>query len=363
MISPNQQTKVPKILNAAGEPIVLTQQEQYLANHLQKRINSKFKNTLGFEIPVTTMTTILKKVSEQKFFQIFPADFIPVRVGEGAWSTSITTFREFDVADDFTTGVINTGGANGRLAVADVALDAVNLRVYNWAKSIGWSVFELEQAARAANWDIVTMKEKARKRNWDLGIQKVAFLGAAGANSTGGPSLGLLNQGGIFTDTTTITAPLSQMTPAQLNTFAQSVIEKYRLNCNRTAWPTAFIMPESDYNGLGGMLSVDFPFKTKIEFLLETFRLVTHNPNFEILPLAYGDGQYSGLANQMYVLLNNKDEDAIRMYVPVDYTSTLQNTVDGFMFQNVGYGQFTGVQALRPAEMMYFTYPYSGVPA
>jgi hypothetical protein len=44
------------------------------------------------------------------------------------------------------------------------------------------------------------------------------------------------------------------------------------------------------------------------------------------------------------------------MDIPVDYTNTLANSLDNFNFQNVGYGQFTGVQTYRPLELLYFSY-------
>ena len=40
----------------------------------------------------------------------------------------------------------------------------------------------------------------------------------------------------------------------------------------------------------------------------------------------------------------------------VDYTNTLANSLDNFNFQNVGYGQFSGVQAYRPLELLYFQF-------
>lgn len=348
-------TRQPVICNAKGEPIKLTKQEQHLANHLQRQVDRKFSNTLGFQIPITTLTTVIKEVAEQKFFEIFPADFIPVRVGQGAWATSITTFRAFDLADAFETGIINQGGQNGRLAVAEVGVDALNQPIYNWAKQIGWTIFELEQAARAGDWDVVRSKEKARKRNWDLGIQRVAFLGAQGQNGAGGKSLGLLNQPGVTVNSTLITKPLKSMTPTELDAVLQNLIELYRANTNRTAWPNTFVIPESDYNGLASQFSPSFPVKTKIEVLEDALRRITRNPNFRVLPLPYGDTAFSGFTYQQYALYN-AEEDSLRINVPVDYTATLANSVDNFMFQNVGYGQFSGVLAVRPLEMMYFQY-------
>jgi hypothetical protein len=347
--------KQPTILNSAGQPIVLTPAEQYHADYMQRQVNERFGNSLGYEVSITTLTSIVKKITEQKFFEIPPADYLPVRVGQGTWSTNLTTYRSFDLAAEFEEGIVNTGGQNARLATADAGVDALNIKVYPWAKSIGWSIFDLELAAKSGNWDLVAAKEKARKRNWDLGIQRVAFLGARGNNSTGGNCLGLLNQAGVTYNTTVIPKAIKSMTPAELKTFTAAVIEAYRSNCQRTAWPTHFIIPESDYNGLASQASADFPIKSTLQLLEETFQIITRNKAFKILPLAYGDAAYSGYSYQQYVLLNY-DEESVRMDLPLDYTNTLANSLDNFSFQNVGYGQFTGVLAYRPLEMLYFKY-------
>jgi hypothetical protein len=343
------------VLNSEGKPILLNKRETLLASRLQKIANS-----LGYEIDITTLTTIMKKITEQKFFEIAPADYFPVRVGEGAWSTNLVTYRSFQFGDQFETGILNTGGNNSRIAAADAGVDSLSIQVYNWAKSIGWSIMDLEQAAKAGNWDLVTAKEKARKKNWDLGIQKVAFLGAQGNNGVGGSCVGLLNQANVTINTTVITKAISSMSTAELKVFQAAIIEAYRSNCNRTAWPTHFIIPESDYNGLASQAAPDFPVKSTLQLLEEAFQTITRNKSFKILPLAYGDSAYHGdvtgiTGKQVYALLNY-DEESLRMDIPVDYTNTLANSLDNFMFQNVGYGQFTGVLAYRPLEMLYFQY-------
>lgn len=348
------------VTNAKGEEIKLTPREKFHANYIQKQLNERHANSLGYEISITTLTQIMKKITEQKFFEAAPADYLPVRVGEGSWSTNLTTYRSFDIADQFETGIINTGGQNSRLASADAGVDSLNIKVYPWAKSIGWSIFDLEYAAKSGNWDIVSAKEKARKKNWDLGVQRVAFLGARGNNGSGGACLGLLNQAGVTVNTTVITKKISSMTTAELKTFTATVIDTYRANCNRTAWPTHFIIPESDYNGLASQASADFPIKSTLQLLEEMFQVITKRKDFKILPLSYADAAYhsdvtSIVGKQVYTLLNY-DEESIRMDVPLDYTNTLANSIDNFSFQNVGYGQFTGVLAYRPLEILYFQY-------
>lgn len=364
--------KAPIIKNSRGEPIVLNTVEKHRTRWLANQLWSKhgpvqgsrhLHNSLGYEIQITTLTTVMKKITEQKFFEVPPADYLPVRVGEGTWSTNLTTYRSFDIADEFETGIINTGGQNSRMASADAGVDALNIKVFPWAKSIGWSIFDLEFAAKSGNWDLVSAKEKSRKKNWDLGVQRIAFLGARGSNGSTGSCLGLLNQNGISINTSVITQPISAMTSTDLKTFCAQVVEAYRSNVQRSAWPTHFIIPESDYNGLASQASPDFPIKSTLQLLEEMFQVITRNKNFKILPLAYGDSAYhadvASIAGQQIYVLLNYDEESLRMDIPLDYTNTLANSLDNFGFQNAGYGQFTGVLAYRPLEMLYFQFASS----
>lgn len=338
-----------KIKNSKGEPIVLNSREAHVAKYCERQIN----NALGYEVDITTLTAISKRVTEQKFFTVRPSDYIPVRVGEGAWSTEILTYRTFDVSDSFETGLVNTANGKSRFAESDAGIDSITIPVNNWGKEINWSIFEVQHAQRSGNWDVVVSKERARKRNWDLGIQKVAFLGLENGVE------GLLTQGNVTSNTSTITELISGMTALEFSAFVQQVIEDYRSNSKRTAMPTHFIIPEADYNGMMAPVSAEFPNIDKLTYLENAFKRITMNQDFKILPLAYADksqnAAVTGLNKNRYTLLRY-DEDSIRMDIPVDYTNTLQNTVNGAQFTNVGYGQFTGVKAYRPDEVLYFDF-------
>lgn len=334
------------VKNSKGEQIMLTKQEANLA-----RVNQRVMNSLGYNVDITTLTTIIKQISEQKFFEIAPADFIPVVVGEGAWSDFLLTYRSFDLSGDFSEGIINTGTNNSRLAAGDAAVDAVQLKVLNWAKEISWTIPSLQMAAKSGNWDLVTEKEHSRKKNWDLGIQKVAFLGLDGDAQVNG----LLSVPGTQNNLTLITKPISSMTPTESKAFIIAVLDAYRTNCNRSAWPTHFTIPESDFLGLAAPSNADFPLKSVLAVLEETFKTMTKNPGFKIQACAYGDPAYNSLGVNRYVL-HNYDARSIRMNLPVDYTNTLANSTNNFSFQNAAYGQFTGVQAIRPLELFYMSW-------
>src|SRR5580698_387409 len=97
--------KIPVVRNSKGERILLNARERQVSEYWERTI----KNALGYEVSITTLTTIVKKISEQKFFQIAPADYVPIKVGEGTWSSNITTYRSFIAGDEFESGIINTG--------------------------------------------------------------------------------------------------------------------------------------------------------------------------------------------------------------------------------------------------------------
>ena len=218
------------------------------------------------------------------------------------------------------------------MATADAGVDALNIKVFPLGprKSIGWSIFDLEFAAKSGNWDLISAKEKSRKKNWDIGIQRIAFLGADGQNGLGGACLGLLNQPGVTVNSSVITQSISSMSTAQLKAFTAAIYEAYRSNCQRTAVPTHFIIPESDYNGLASQASPDFPIKSTLQLLEETFQTITQNKSFKIKSLAYADAQYhanvSQIAGQQIYVMLNYDEEALRMDIPLDYTNTLLPT-------------------------------------
>lgn len=342
------------VKNSKGEEVKLNAIEQGIADSLQLQVSAAhIKNALGYEIDITTLTSVIKSVTEQKFFTVRPSEFMPVKVGEGAWSAQMLKYTSSNIAGDFETGVINTGAANTRLAEADAGVSSATIYIKNWAKSIGWSLFDLKLAATSGNWDLVSAKERSRKKNWDLGIQEIAFYGSKIDSNVDG----LLTQSGVNSNTTLITELISGTTAAEFNAVIRGIYEAYRSNSVRTAEPTHFIIPEKDYNGLASFPDSTYPLKTKLEILEETMKRLSKNPNFKVLPCAYCDqttnASISGLNKNRYVLLNY-DEDTLRMDIPVDYTSTIANSINNFQFQNVGYGQFAGVNVFRPLEVLYF---------
>lgn len=337
------------------KPIILSLKEQTLADHEENHV----KNVIGFDVPITTMTTIARKITEQKFYEVPFAEYVPVVEGQGAFGDSILTYRAFEIGDSFETGIVNMAQNNSRIASADAGVDAIRVPTYFWNKMITWTLPQIEMAAKAGNWDVVASLEKARKKNWDLGIQRIAFLGAQGFQTPQANCYGLLTLPNVATDTSVFQAsgnvPISKMTVTQLNVFVANLINLYRQNNNRTAWPTHFFIPEFDYIGMSTQYSPTFPTGSILKILEEAFKQQVPDGKFKgIKPLSYAMPQYSfgALAFNTYVLINY-DEETFNMQIPVPYTTTVPNSLNNYALQDVGYGQYTGVAAFRPREILY----------
>lgn len=315
--------------------------------------------TLGYQIAIDTLTFIKKQITEQKFYEVAPADYVPIAVGDGAFSQSILTNLTVSTAADFESGVINQGSANDRLDSADAAISSKTVQVINWAKAVGYSVFEIEQALQSGNWDIIESKHRARKKNWDLGIQKIAFLGAI-SNQTNVPGLLTQSASNVNSDTTTITTLISGMDASGFATFIKNVVAAYQSNCSYTAFPTHFVIPQDDWLGLSSPVSATYPFNSKLEYLKKAFAEIVPG-GVKILPAVYGIPAYNasvlGGGNGLHrYAMYRYDPETIRMDIPVDYTVTQPNTINNFQFQDAGYGQFTGVGVYRPLEVLYFDF-------
>lgn len=306
-------------------------------------------NSLGYQQLVTTLTAVSQKISQQKFYEVPFADYVPVTVGQGSFMRQIIHWRTFVKGEGFKSGLISNASNKSRIDQVDAAYDEVSQNILNWAKRTEYNIFELEEAMRANSlFSLIEARELARKKEWDLGLQEVAFKGIDAET-------GLCNASAVTADTSTLTGWIKDLSADNFNTFVGKVYGLYRANNNYTAKPAVFVIPEFDYNGLINYPSATYPLKTKLELLLEAFKTISGNPSFKILPLAYankGTGMVSATYN-IYTLLNY-DPTSVVMNVPMDYTMTTAGTVDGFTWTNVGYGQFTGVLAIRPKEMYYF---------
>ena len=346
-----------EIKNSKGQPIVLNEVEARIANRNQLAFNqeAELRNALGYQVDINTLTAIQKKTVEQAFYTVNIADYVGVRVGEGAFSSELLTYKTYNIGGGFEGGLINTGENRTRAIQMEIGVEAVKVPVHSWRADLSYNLIDVAMASRSGNWDIVASKEKARKTLWDLGVQEIAFWGLKTNTSV----KGLLTQSGVTANTALITKYISSMTATEYSTLVKGLLDAYSVNSQRTKMPNVFIMPMSDFNGMAAPVSETYPMINKLSYLLDAFKVITGNQNFKILSSAYADvaqnSAISGLNKNRYVLMNN-DADTIRLDIPVDFTNTMQNTVNGFDFQSVAYGQFTGVQAYRPQEVLYLDF-------
>ena len=141
----------------------------------------------GFEQPISTLTRIKEKVIEQKFYEINPAESVPIKVGEGAFTEDSLYYLNFKISGDFASGIMDQGNGT-RKDRADVAYDAVRLPNHFWGKEMDYSLIEVNQAAvNAGNAavNLISQKESALKTNWDLGMQDTAIIGQPSINANG----------------------------------------------------------------------------------------------------------------------------------------------------------------------------------
>lgn len=352
-------------VNSAGQPEmtpVFLDEDGVHGKHVFDRktgsimkINSgdTIQTASGYQIAIDTLTYIVKTVSDQKFYKIPFADFVPVNVGDGAFAQDLLTNRTYSYGDDFESGIINQG-ESARLANVVSGVDGIHSKVINWAKALGYNIFQVEQALVANNWDYIAGIHKALKTNWDLGLQEVAFLGSkkdAGVK-------GLLTADYGANNTTVITKAISAMTAEEFSVLVRDLVSAYWAKSANTEVPDTFLIPSSDFFGLQTPTSSSFPIANKLEYLEKALKGATGNENFKIRHTAYAEASKNtsrGLNKQVYMLYRY-DPESIRMNVPVQYQVTQAGTQDNFSFGQIAYGQYTGVTVLRQNEVLRFVY-------
>jgi len=119
------------------------------------------------------------------------------------------------------------------------------------------------------------------------------------------------------------------------------------------------LIPQDDYVGLAAPVSSTYPFNSKLEYLKKAFAEIVPG-GIKVLPLAYGIPAQNktvinvGTGYHVYAMYRY-DAETLRLDIPVDFTTTAANTLNNFQFQDVAYGQYTGVGVYRPLELEYFT--------
>lgn len=298
----------------------------------------------GFKYAIDTMSYIRAQVIKQVFYEVSIADYLPVDVGEAAWKSEIVQNLEYYEGGSFIEGLKNQG--NSRTAQVDAALSQLRMPVKTWAKKASWTIAQIAEAANAGNWDPVESKLRSLKKNWDLGIQEGAFVGFDADMP------GFLNSSIVNINTTLISEDVSGMSDAEFQALVKGFLTAYYANSNSTKLPDTFTMPTADYLGMATAASATFPNISKLEYLENSLKRMTANDGFKIRPLTYAQAALNPEAKDRYVLYRN-DPEVLKLSIPVDITMNQAYTINGFDFEQMAYGQISGVLVSRPREILY----------
>jgi hypothetical protein len=328
---------------------------------LQAEVDAKLprlqlNNALGAKIDINTLTAIRQDTVKQVFYEVKPSEFVDVKVGQNAYADDILTYKSYVTGDDFAKSLYMSGSHMGRVSQSDAKVEGVRFPYAYFIQEIKYNLVELAQATRSGNWSLIQAKEEARLKTWQLGIQKTAFLGQEADNMDG-----ILTQSGVTSNTTLIPDFLSALSDDNFITAVSGLCSLFFNNSNATVLPNIFVMPMNDKLALTApiVIGTTGTATTRIEYLEKTLKMVTGNPNFEVKGLAYCQkdrntgvlGSGSGL--NRYALYRKNPETLI-MDIPIDYVTTLYDTIQGFEYQSVAHGQFSGVQLFRTPEVLYF---------
>ena len=311
--------------------------------------------SLAYQYATDRLTYIRARHIEQTFYEVAPADFLNVLVGEGAFSAQIVTNLSVIMSGSFNQGKLLTGNMNSKVPIADAAVVPAYTKIMNWGVGVEYTIFDVNQALFTGTWDPIEAKQKARKKDFDLGIQEIAFLGDI-ADQTYFP--GLLTQSTVNSNATRIVKPISAGTTADFAALVAGIVGDFLTNAAYTVFPNKFIIPTNDWAGLGVPVSATYPNISMLNYLKQMFDAIVTG-GVEMLPLAYGipaknKAVINAPTGYTFYCLYKDDIDVQFMEIPVNYTVTQFGTYNNFSFQDVAYCQYSGVTVLKPLEMLYY---------
>ena len=328
-----------------------------LVGNLKDQSTIEFMNSLGTDQTITTLTQILPKVIEQKFYEIKLSDYFSVAVGQGnPFSEELFNWKTGIVGDDFEAGLVNTVNANANKYADDIQVEPYRTKVFTWVKDVQWNIIQEKVFSQGTqNLSYVQSKYSARKKQYDLGIQRTGIIGLK-TNQVDAP--GLLTQADASINTTLITKPISTMSTSELDGFVAVMVGEFVDQAEYVATPDTLVVPAKDFYGMTSATTSQFPIKSKLTYLREAFSEAVGR-EFKILPLAWAqqsnNATIANLNKNRYVLYNNSP-DTLEMQIPLDFTITTPGTSNNFDYSSIAYSRFTGLRLFRPKEMMYFDY-------
>jgi hypothetical protein len=309
---------------------------------------------LGFKFAMQSTTLVLADVIHQVYYEEAIAKFASVLVGRGPWLDFIQ--QPFVGQNgDFHSGDTSMA-TQSQIPNVEVAMSPITTPLRGWNYGFQWSKMEVERALATNNFDLIKARHGAVEKIWQLGIQEVGFVGNPN-DLTNYP--GLLSNTQITANADFISGPLSLMTGEELNAFVAGFIALYRNNCANTKWPNRFVVPETDWTGMGVNVSIaGVPIaQTVKEYLLRAFKGICGD-KFEMLSTAYANkarnaGWWAPNGTNRYALYND-DPETISMEIPVELQFNAPATGNNYQWNCVADGQYGGMNVYRQPEVMYF---------
>lgn len=342
----------PLVVNREGE----IWSPRGIVGHADSKKDLEYLNSIGADQAITTMTSILPTIIEQKFYELPLADIVDIEVGQGnPFSAVLFNWTTKIEGGSFESGLINMAKNRADANADDIAVEPTERHVIGWKKDVNYNIFEEGTFAQGTqNMDYAQEKYKARKKQYDLGIQDTVMFGLK-YDPVKYP--GILTQANVTSNATLISKALKDMTAEEFNAVIAGLLPAYMTQCSYTIRPNVFMIPADDFYGLSSQMSADYPLKTKLEVLEAALKTATGDGNFKVIPNAYcskeNNANIAGLNKNRYVLYR-KQSDTLIMNIPLDFTVTLPGTVNGFDYTSAAYSRFTGVKLFRDRSMMYF---------
>jgi len=317
----------------------------------------------GYLQEFNTLSQATMPFLEQKFYEIENLmDFVNID-NTGEYMDTLVRGRTRMHSKRFV-GFRNGSQGLAKSPSTNVSRDMFSIKNHPWMETIEWSEYELEQASRGLiPYDVLAEKVTASKKSWDLDKQDAIF---AGVNFGEMEISGLLNIDGIAKDLSLIPSGkmIKNLSEAEMKNFIAAVLDVYSDNSKIKAFPDTFIVPFKDYVGWGvpfaassatGSSGVTVN-RTILNYLLETFKEMTQNPGFKILPVAYAEAsnmkEYVGENVNRYMLYK-KNDDSLKFHVPQELRQSNIVQTTGTTFTMSVYGQIAGISCGHPENILY----------
>jgi hypothetical protein len=328
--------------------------------------NSMVANASNFEFD--NLTAIRQEIIQTKYYEVNPADFIPINYGFGAYlDVVIRRFRQEKGNDS----LFARRGVESRVS-ANYEDAQMTMHLHPYTESLNYNLYDVKQAAALGYnssvdlmVDLIREKELASKKTFDLSLQKALLKGEAEAVNLADEARsarGLLNLtvGGeglstsITEDTTTLSGFIGDLGDDDFKTAVKGMIEAYRANTNNTVAPNTLIIPTAEAAKLATSTSSFNNNVTRLDILQQMFT-AAFGSQVTVKQLFYANKAQDLAGKNRYVLYNN-NSDSLICEMPIPYTSFGYGTENNFDYKAVAMAQVSGVYALRPSELMYFTH-------